>query len=489
MIEVFQNGLVMRNAHSLALRVLWLLLGSCVTLIMSLGCASQVDPPRRAPPSPRPPEARASRISKERLSPPSKRNTSSSRLHFSPTERVARSQSIASSPPLNTSPSSTFQLGILLPLSGPFAQWGRRIKTVIETLVKSQPVFELRWIDTEGRGEVALDRLSEFHTLVPFDALIGPMSPWVAFTLSSRIRWLEIPWFPMTSLPTALKHPFVFSWRIAPSDEAQAIAEAVCRSGAHKVAIVSSAKASMQEISRLVLRDLRRCGAQISHLLTLNTDQRGLVSDGVIDQALITLSGRRPPYRADPWWGSLNRGRGHPASHSAPAVDYEALILIARNSLLSRLITQLPLWDIEIDQGAGISSSLIDRYQGTLPMRPRIYLPLGGRQVAEGIVSPELLNHAAILDRPPPNREGDQVLRALKDQSTLALELSDLFQWLAWAQLQRRSADSAIKALRVKGAFQGVWGRRQIEHDGLSSIPMRWMTRHPQRGVIKDPAL
>lgn len=367
---------------------------------------------------------------------------------------------------LSRSPHKTFNdqrlsVGVIIPLSGPNQHWGKLIKKTINKVLRGQDNVQAIFADSQGEASVAIHVLDHWMKTNKVAAVLGPLSPYVAAPFAQRIQWYELPWFPLGSLPSLLKNTFSISWRFEAKNEARMLAGAICSFNLHQVAIVIADQPRAHLTARLLTRALRRCQVKVIMTEVLNISHSQLVSDRSIDQSLVRLSGRRSITNTTSKSKIFNRQK---AIQLQPQINYQAMILLIRGRLLSRVVSQFSLWDIEIKpSNQKRVDQLYQKYEGPPPWI-QIFTGLGAAPIAKGVVAADQLHGAILIDRPALSTLGKKYVQSNPKATTLELELVDLFTWLVKAQQTTNGrVDHLLKSLRKTQEVEGVWGRRSYQ--------------------------
>ena len=422
-------------------------------------------------------------VTKSSLSEPSPKGRSNLRNHPFIKKHQVPTRSLIK----ETNPATTLEkkltkrhlsVGVLLPLSGPNQRWGRYIERAIKNASNRHQLLNILFADSAGEPWVAIKALDHWMNEDKIDALIGPLSPYVATPLAQRVSWYELPWFPLGSLSELIKNSFSISWRMEASDESQMVSKAICQAHISNVALVIKDQPRAHLNARLIRRSLKRCQTKVSPLIILKVNQKGQVTDTEIDRGLVRLSGRDHRTIPDPWWRKINSKRTHPAQWVAPQVKYQAVILLLRGRILTKILSQFPLWDIEIKPNdPSHLDSIYAKYRGYEPPWVRIFTGLGATSVATGVVASDQLNDAVMIDRPPLSQEGEQYVRAHPRATALELEVIDLFKWLGQThQYATHHQLRFIEALRETQTIQGIWGVRRYQSGKLNLPKFRYYT-------------
>ncbi len=152
-----------------------------------------------------------------------------------------------------TSTSGTFVVGVLLPLSGQFAQFGERVKQGIELAARSAPpeTYQFVYRDTQGDPQMAA---SEYEALVnQFQArvILGPLLVRTTEAVAGRAYDLKVPFISFTKRQgVAELGPAVFRLGVTAENQAEELTTfLIDELGKRAVATIFPATAASEELA------------------------------------------------------------------------------------------------------------------------------------------------------------------------------------------------------------------------------------------------
>ena len=404
------------------------------------------------------------------------------KFHMTPTQKLMLKRTHRSEI-ITNAPSFSLKIGILLPLSGLHQHWGKLIKKSVEQVTKGKQINVI-FADSQSDAAVSIKKIDEwFSSDQQIDALIGPLSPYIAATVAQRILWYEKPWFPLGSLPNIFKNSFTISWRIEAEDEAKALSSVLCKSELQRFALLFDDHPRAHLCARLLKRNLRYCQKTIIKQVVIQKDNQGEVTTKMIHQALLTLSGRHLNSTPDQHWQTIHTKPIFPEQQASPQINFEGLILLPRGRLLTQVLNLLPQWDLEVKPSSLRQQRMIeDKYDYLPPPWLTLFIGLGGASLIEKTRYFSFLEQAVLLTRARLATRGIQYLKKYPQASTLELEFLDLFEWLSQAtKYSLRHQKSLIEALRQVSAVQGSWGQRKYYQGRLSTPSLQVWTIHQNK--------
>lgn len=377
------------------------------------------------------------------------------------------------------------KIAVLLPLTGPYAKVGQRMYKEIKKLIKFFDQLHVVFLDTRGDRDYAVEALKKAVKEEHAHMIVGPLGRWESLAIAPMIEWFEIPWFPLSTEPQLAQGNFAFHIRPTPYLEAQALVQNLCRSEVKSLAILHADHHYSRQTTQAIIQQSKRCGIKVLRQVRVTSKQK-------IQDAIIKLSGRQSPYKVDPWWSRLNRKRKHPAHHTAPHVNYQALLILLRGKVLTQAVSQLAWWDIEIkhhpQQDIG---RLYRKYQGKPTARVYLFTGLGSIGAAHSVVAPQAFDYARMLALPSWSPLGESFIKNYRhqyghDPSLLSQQIYDGFHWIQEAltpQVLSRK-DLRIELLNFT-QIEGIWGLRTVSTQGLSLPQWIIMTRAQEYGVLE----
>lgn len=406
--------------------------------------------------------------------------------HSAPTRSLITSQDDRSTTHLKlqygqNKKSTKLHIGVLLPLSGPYQTWGNLIKESLLHIENLYSPFVFRFTDTHSDSiyaQTALDlMLNQSPTI---DLLIGPLSPQAILHLSQRIQWYELPWFPLGSIPTLSSNHFNFSWRLEAQDEAQTLAQALCKSQSKTAAILLVDQPKNRLLAKRLQRLIKSCAMSITRTVIMTTDeiQQNVKSyrQQKIVNALIKLSGRSLNGKSHPWWSEIHKKHTDLQSKQKPNINYEALVILAQGQQLRSLLQSLSKWDLEVKAHSEAKQKVVyKKYPRQEPPWLKIYTGLGSGPIVNTLMKTDTLEGLVCIARSKLSVAGQTYLKRRPQANSLELELADLMIWLDKARvLSYQNHIPIIKALRAVSEINGQWGVRRNESSKLIPAELKY---------------
>ena len=425
--------------------------------------------------------------SKDQIQTPSRKHKQSrfKQWHSAPTQSVMPPQNETSKKKQSTDQAKPrdlrLMIAVLLPLSGPHQTWGTLIQKSLRYLQTIYPQFIFTFADTQDDSILAIKSLDSLMNKSPsIDVLIGPLSPKIILSLSQRVQWYELPWFPLGSLPTLSANHFNFSWRLEAQDEAEALAKILCRSQSKSVGTLLIDQPKTRLLVKRLKRLLKSCRINLNKVVILPQEkhrQNGpKVSQQTISNALIELSGRSQYGSADPWWSIVHKSHPSIQSRQSPKVHYESLIILARGKQLRQILRALSQWDLEIKPSSVTKQALImKKYRGQEPPWLSIFTGLGSGGIVSSLAKTDTLEGLVCLERAALSTKGKNYLRQRPQANSLELEIVDLLMWLDQARVLSQDTHlSLVKAIRMVSQISGLWGKRRKVSSKLSPPKIKY---------------
>ena len=372
-------------------------------------------------------------------------------------------------------------IAVLLPLSGPYQTWGTLIQKSLRYLQTIYPQFTFTFADTQNDPILAIKNLDDLMNKSPsIDVLIGPLSPKIILSLSQRVQWYELPWFPLGSLPTLSANHFNFSWRLEAQDEAEALAKTLCQSRNKSVATLLIDQPKTRLLVKRLQRLLKSCRITENKIVILPQEKHrqnaSTSSQLAISNALIELSGRSQYGPTDPWWSIVHKSHPSVQSRQSPKVHYESLIILARGKQLRQILRALAQWDLEIKPSSVAKQALImKKYQGQKPPWLNIFTGLGSGSIVSSLAKNDTLEGLICLERAALSAKGKNYLRQRPQANSLELEIVDLLIWLDKARVLSQDTHlSLVKGIRMVSQISGLWGKRHKLSNKLSPPKIKY---------------
>ncbi|MBU0551543.1 penicillin-binding protein activator [Myxococcota bacterium] len=378
-------------------------------------------------------------------------------------------------------------IGVLLPLSGPYAGIGEVAMRAIQMSRQGWPRVRLVFADTQGDARIAADEVRRLVEEEGVGAIIGPvggLESWAAALMAER---LEVPIVTLTAREGICRlGGFVFRHRLTRSAEARALARyAVEKMGIRRFAILYPDVDSAREAMKVFWSTVTRLGGEIraAHSFPLHAED--------FTPAIRKLVGRyhleiREP---SPRWRRLNRKARHRALHYPPLVDFEALYIPASAATMTRLLPRLLYWDVELlsDFDGFEDEQMRMKYQGDPPPRVQV---LGSSQLNH----PDMARvrpayNAVFLDSFWEGAPRSEAFVAAWQEKTrgftppaLAAHAYDAAALLAPA-VEGRADRGEIRLALLRQGHRGVFGWSHFEGDGEAALELHVLTLRPEEGV------
>lgn len=166
-------------------------------------------------------------------------------------------------------------IGVMLPLSGEYASFGRQalhgIRLALASLEDHQGV-SLRIADTASDGGATCIQAYEQLMQSKVDLIIGPLLGECADALSPRL-YGTVPVISLTSRSTLVnKSPLLYVHTLSPVLQARFMADDAAQAGDHRMVVVSSDAASSQAEANAFAEEFVRLGGEVADRLVLAHD-------------------------------------------------------------------------------------------------------------------------------------------------------------------------------------------------------------------------
>lgn len=373
------------------------------------------------------------------------------------------------------------RLGVLLPLSGPYAAIGQVAKQAIELALADAKGVELVIGDTAGDAQRAPAVVERLVLEEGVAAIIGPIGAIESHTAARAAERLEVPIMTLASREdlTTLG-PFVFRHRLTRSAQARAIATYACEQlGYRTFAILAPDSDYGHDMAAVFWQTVERCGGEIRgaqfyppRATEFHTEIKKLI--GRHD-----LIARRP----DPHWAQLNRKSKDKALHVPPLVDFEALYVPDVGSRARLVLPFLSYWDVELRTSPEMDPvQFAPKYGGDLPQLVQVLGSAGFNSPAFAARAGSPAHNSVFVDAFWPEDPEAAEFATLWTDATgrppnaLAAHAYDAARLLGRAVVGQTDRDGVRRALTAIHDHRGVFGPTQVEGDGEVSFPLHVLT-------------
>ncbi len=381
------------------------------------------------------------------------------------------------------------RIGVLLPLSGPYAPIGKAALTAARMAVDGLSGIELVVGDTAGDADRAPQVLEELVFDKQVAAVLGPVGAIESHAAARAAERLEVPLMALSSRADLTRlGTFVFRHRLTRQAQARTIARhAVEVLGLKTFAILYPDTDYGREMMQGFWQTVVRLGGEIRGAQGYSVN----VSD--VNEPIKKLVGRHhlEARTADPHWQALNRKSKDRALHVPPVVDFEALFIPDGGQRVRLILPFLAYWDVEVKNDPQLSPlQFAAKYGGDTPQLVQI---LG----ASGFTDPRLIRN------PPPQALNSVFVDAFWAESDDARPLVDLWmgefgrpppalaahaydatRLLADAVAGRADRAAVRRALLQSRDRRGIFGRTRVAGDGEVEFDVRVLTLDPAMGVV-----
>lgn len=381
------------------------------------------------------------------------------------------------------------RIGVLLPLSGPYAPIGQAALAAAQMAVADLDGVELVVGDTAGDADRAPQVLEELVLGKKVAAILGPVGSIESHAAARAAERLEVPLMVLSSRADLTRlGTFVFRHRLTRQAQARTIARhAVEALGLRTFAILYPDTDYGREMMQAFWQTVTRLGGEIRGAQGYSVN----VND--VNEPIKKLVGRHhlEARTADPHWEALNRKSKDPALHVPPVVDFEALFIPDGGARVRLILPFLAYWDIEVKNDPQLSPLEFSAKYGGDP--PQLVQILG----AGGFTDPRLVNN------PPPQALNSVFVDAFWPESddarpfvdawvaehgrpppALAAHAFDATRLLAAAARGRDDRAAVRRALLATREHRGIFGRTRIAGDGEVEFDLRVLTLDPALGVV-----
>ncbi len=385
------------------------------------------------------------------------------------------------------------RIGVLLPLSGPYAPIGKAALTAARMAVDGREGIELVIGDTAGDADRAPQVLESLVLEKGVAAVLGPVGAIESHAAARAAERLEVPLMALSSRADLTRlGTFVFRHRLTRQAQARTIGRhAVETLGLRTFAILYPDTDYGREMMQAFWQTVTRLGGEVRGAQGYSVN----VND--VNEPIKKLVGRHhlEARTADPHWQALNRKSKDKALHVPPVVDFEALFIPDGGRRVRLILPFLAYWDIEVKNDPQLSPlQFASKYGGDTPQLVQI---LGG----SGFTDPRLI-------RQPPTQalnsvfvdafwaESDDARPFVELWSgelgrpppALAAHAYDATRLLAAAVEGRDDRAAVRRALLQSPAQRGIFGRTRVAGDGEVEFDLRVLTLDPAMGVVPQVA-
>lgn len=381
------------------------------------------------------------------------------------------------------------RIGVLLPLSGPYAPIGKAALTAARMAVDGLSGIELVVGDTAGDADRAPQVLEELVFDKRVAAVLGPVGAIESHAAARAAERLEVPLMALSSRADLTRlGTFVFRHRLTRQAQARTIARhAVEVLGLKTFAILYPDTDYGREMMQGFWQTAVRLGGEIRGAQGYSVN----VND--VNEPIKKLVGRHhlEARTADPHWQALNRKSKDRALHVPPVVDFEALFIPDGGQRVRLILPFLAYWDVEVKNDPQLSPlQFAAKYGGDTPQLVQI---LG----ASGFTDPRLIRN------PPPQALNSVFVDAFWAESDDARPLVDLWtgefgrpppalaahaydatRLLADAVAGRADRAAVRRALLQSRPRRGIFGQTRVAGDGEVEFDVRVLTLDPAMGVV-----
>lgn len=385
------------------------------------------------------------------------------------------------------------RVGVLLPLSGPFAAIGGVALAGVRLAGEAWPDVELVVADTAGDADRARQLVDEMVHEKQVVALIGPVGSLESRAAALAAERLEIPIMTLSASDRLSDAgTFVFRHRVGREAQGRAIARyAVEEMGLRSFAILYPDGDYGRDLMRAFWQTVERLGGEVrgAQGYPLNGD--------AFEPAIKKLIGRYhlEVRRPDPRWAHINRKARDRAFRVPPVVDFEAIFVPDAGPRLRKLLPFLPYWDIELRTAPDLSPlSFAAKYGGDTPQLVQL---LG----ASGFNDPALAGRAArgeaqaahnavfvdgFYAEAPAARAFVEawVDRERREPPALAAHAYDAAHLVARAARGRGDRAEVRRALLAIDDHRGVFGPTRMAPSGDVELDLHVLTIRPGEGVV-----
>ncbi len=381
------------------------------------------------------------------------------------------------------------RIGILLPLSGPYASIGKAALAAIKLALADHPRIKVSIGDTAGDADRAVQVVDDLVHIKGVAAIIGPIGTFESRAAAGAAERLQVPIMTLSAAEGLTRAgTFVFRHRLTRSAQAGAVARYACdKMGLRRFAILYPNSDYGRDMMRGFWRAVEQLGGEVRgaeaygvHATNFNDPIKRLVGRFHLDAR-----------QRDSYWEGLNRKAKDESLHVPPIVDFDAIFVpdIGRRARL--VLPFLTYWDIELKSAADLDASVFaHKYGGHTPQlvqvlggsgfnNPRFAQRVGkpghNAVFVDGFIPDSLAAEAFVADwtskhqRPPP---------------PLAAHAFDATHIVAKAVLGRGDRAEVRRALLAVRDHEGLFGPATVSGDGEVRFDLHVLTIDPFAGVV-----
>ena len=340
-------------------------------------------------------------------------------------------------------------VGVLAPLSGPYASIGRAVTAGVEIALEGRPGVTLYTADTKGTQEdagAAVDVLVHEHKVV---ALVGPVGDRESRAAALRASELGVPIVLLAAADDlAALGPWVFRHRVTAEAQTRAVATHALRDlSMRRFAILYPDDAFGRGLAQSFWETVEAAGAEV------RAAQAYPPQGDVRPAALALVGGRYAGARSTPF--EIRGRRKEKAYH--PMVEFEALFVPDSPRRARQVLAALAYYDVAL-RGAALDGLQRRRaHAPVLVLGPGSWSRAGVVHGAEPAMQRARL--PAVFDAGSSRPAARRFLAAFRAKhgatpGELEAQAHDAAGWL-WLALQQAGAQSRA---RVQGALQATRG-------------------------------
>ncbi len=387
----------------------------------------------------------------------------------------------------------TNRLGVLLPLSGPYANIGKVALAGIRKALEGHPETRIAIGDTSGDADRAPRVLEDLVLEKGVAAIVGPIGTFESRAAAMAAERLEVPIMTLSAAEAITRlGTFVFRHRLTRGSQARAMARyAYERMGLRKFGILYPDNDYGRAMMQAFWREVERLGGEIRaaqpygvHATEFNDPIKKLVGRYYLDARA-----------RDEYWEGLNRKAKDEALHVPPIVDFDALFVPDVGKRARLLLPFLTYWDVELKTAPDLDPILFaHKYGGHTPQLVQI---LGGngfddQRFARRVGKP---GHNAVFvdgfrsDSPAAQSfVADWTAEHGRPPPALVAHAFDAAEIVASAIHGKRDRAAVRRALLGVRDHDGLFGPTSVSGDGEVRFDLHVLTIDPVEGVVSRAA-
>ncbi len=380
------------------------------------------------------------------------------------------------------------RLGILLPLSGPYADIGKVALAAIKMALADHPELTFAVRDTAGDAARAPGALEEL-VRDGVGAIVGPVGTLEGRAAALEAERLEVPLMTLSAAEDITRlGTFVFRHRLTRGAQGGAVARYACQvMGMRTFAILYPESEYGRDMRKAFWDAIDACGGEVVgvesypvHATEFNDAIKRLVGRHHLDA-------REPDER----WEQLNRKAKDPALHVPPVVEFDALFVPDGGKRARLLLPFLSYWDIELRTTPDLDPKLYAHKYGGFT--PKLVQVLGG----SGFNDPRFAqrvgkagHNAVFVDGFLPDSAesgsftADWQAKHGRTPPALAAHAYDATQLLAAALKGRADRAEIRRALLQTTGHEGLFGPTRVSGDGEVEFDLHVLTIDPIDGIV-----